>query len=137
MISNDENEYDPLTEKIIGCAFAVANALGHGFLERVYENALVHEMKKASLLVRQQVPFAVKYDGIVVGDFQVDLLVGERVIVELKAAKGFDEVHMAQCLNYLKASELQTCLLVNFGTPRIGIKRLSLSSQNKHEARPS
>lgn len=126
----DVNEHDPLTEKIIGCAFNVANVLGHGFLERVYENAMVHELSKANLLVRQQVPFQVKYDGVVVGDYQADLLVGERVLVELKATKTVDETHMAQCLNYLKASDLQTCLLINFGTPRIAIKRISLCSSN-------
>lgn len=133
----DIDEYDPLTEKIIGCAFTVANVLGHGFLERVYENAMVHEMKKASLLVRQQVPFQVKYDGIVVGDYQADLLVGERVVVELKATKSIDETHMAQCLNYLKASDLQTCLLINFGTPRITIKRISLCTSNAQGDRKS
>lgn len=126
----DIEEHDPLTEKIIGCAFNVANVLGHGFLERVYENAMVHELSKANLLVRQQVPFQVKYDGVVVGDYQADLRVGERVLVELKATKMVDEIHMAQCLNYLKASDLQTCLLINFGTPRIAIKRISLCSSN-------
>jgi len=133
----DVNEHDPLTEKIIGCAFNVANVLGHGFLERVYENAMVHELSKANLLVRQQVPFQVRYDGVVVGDYQADLLVGERVLVELKATKTVDETHMAQCLNYLKASDLQTCLLINCGTPRIAIKRVSLCSSNAQGDRKS
>jgi GxxExxY protein len=120
------DEFDPLTEKIIGCAFTVSNGLGIGFLEKVYENALAHEMRKQSLLVEQQKQVSVVYDGVVVGEYQADLVVGKRVIVELKVAKGLDDVHMAQCLNYLKATGLKTVLLLNFGTAKLGIKRISL-----------
>ena len=81
-------EHDPLTERIIGCAFKVANTLGHGFLEKVYENALAHELRKAGLEVVQQQGLEVHYDGVLVGEFQVDLLVEGRVLVELKAVAG-------------------------------------------------
>src|SRR5512133_4237586 len=97
-------ENDPLTERIIGCAFKVANGLGHGFLEKVYENALVHELRKAGLHVVQQHGLEVHYDGVLVGEFQVDLLVEGQILVELKAVAGLQDAHVAQSLNYLKAS---------------------------------
>jgi len=94
--------------------------------EKVYENALLHELRKAGLAVSQQHRMIVRYDGIVVGDYTVDLLVENIVLVELKAAKGIDEIHRAQCLNYLRASGLHLCLLLNFGKPRLEIKRMVL-----------
>ena len=106
---------DSLTEKILGCAFKVANALGHGFLEKVYENALAHELRKAGLEVRQQWALEVHYDGVLVGEFQVDLLVQGEVLVELKAVSDLQQAHAAQCLNYLRASGMPRCLLLNFG----------------------
>jgi GxxExxY protein len=118
--------HDALTERIIGCAYKVANTLGCGFLEKVYENALAHELKKAGLKVVQQALTRVMYDGAMVGDYYADLLVEDQVIVELKAVREFDDVHFAQCLNYLKATGLRTCLLLNFGVPKIQVKRLSM-----------
>jgi GxxExxY protein len=114
-----------VTKKVIGCAFTVSNTLGCGFVEKVYENALAHEMRKAGLGVAQQQPITVYYDGLVVGDFNADLLVEDRVLVELKAAKALDDVHVTQCLNYLRATGLPICLLINFGKPRIEIRRLT------------
>ncbi|MGZ0171403.1 MAG: GxxExxY protein [Planctomycetales bacterium] len=119
----------PLTEKIIGCAFKVSNTLGPGFLEKVYENALAHELRKAGLEFRQQYPVSVIYDGAVVGEFLADLLVNEQVVVELKAAKNLDDAHLAQCLNYLKATGLPLCLLINCDTPRVQVKRVALTQQ--------
>jgi GxxExxY protein len=112
-----------LTEKVIGCAFQVANTLGCGFLEKVYEKALAHELRKAGFHVEQQYPITVRYDGVVVGEYVADLFVEGCVIIELKVAKGFDEVMAAQCLNYLKATGIQVCLLFNFGKSRIDVKR--------------
>lgn len=117
----------PLSEKIIGGAFNVSNSLGPGFLEKVYENALAHELRKAGLDVRQQFPVDVVYDGVVVGEFVADLLVESQIVVELKAAKNLDDAHLAQCLNYLKATRLPLCLLLNFGKPRVEVKRIVLS----------
>jgi len=113
-----------LTEKIIGCAYKVSNGLGCGFLEKVYENALSHELRKAGLRVRQQHPIQVLYDGVVVGDYVADLLVEDSVILELKAVRELDEVHRAQGLNYLNATGLHLCLLINFGNPRADIHRI-------------
>jgi GxxExxY protein len=116
-----------LTERIIGCALTVLHTLGTGFLEKLYENALVHELRKSGLAVSQQHPIVVRYDGIVIGEYTADLLVERTVLVELKAAKALDEIHRAQCLNYLKATGLHLCLLLNFGKPRLEIKRIVLA----------
>ncbi len=122
-------QHDALTEKILACAFRVSNELGPGFLEKVYENALAHELRKAGCVVSQQHPIEVRYDGVVVGSFAADLLVEGRVLVELKACRAIDDAHVAQGLNYLKATGLTTCLLLNFGTPKVEIRRLMLGQQ--------
>lgn len=123
-MSVDESWLAGLTEKIIGCAYAVSNGLGAGFLEKVYENAMRVELQRVGLSVVQQHPIRVLWRDEVVGDYCADLLVEGAVIVELKAAKAFDDVHVAQCLNYLKATGIRVCLLINFGKPRVEIKRL-------------
>jgi GxxExxY protein len=119
-----EIELNELTERIIGCAFKVLNELGCGFLEKVYENSLVHELRKAGLIAEPQKEISVYYDGVLVGDYCADIVVEGIVLVELKAVKALDEIHKAQCMNYLKATRLPICLLLNFGTTRLGIKRL-------------
>jgi GxxExxY protein len=105
-----------LTERILGCAFRVHAVLGCGFLEKVYEHALLHELRKSGLAAESQRPIQVHYDGVLVGEYFADILVEGRVILELKAAKRFEDIHLAQTLNYLKASDLKTALLLNFGT---------------------
>jgi len=127
-------EINQLTEKIIGCAYAVSNELGSGFLEKVYENALAHEMRKAGLDVKQQYPIQVVYDSVVVGDYFADLLVEGCVVLEIKTVKEVNDVHMAQCLNYLKATGLEICLLINFFKPRVQIKRLVRGSNPGFES---
>jgi len=124
--SISEEEMNALSEKIIGRAFQVSNTLGCGFLEKVYENALVHELRKNGLQVKQQEPIKVYYDGVVVGEYFADLLVADTIIVELKATKEISGAFAAQCLNYLKATGLPLCLLLNFGKPRVEIKRYRL-----------
>ena len=119
------SDHDPLTEVVIGLVFKVANTLGSGFLEKVYENALAIELAGSGLAFEQQVPITVHYEGRVVGTYMADLVVQGRLLIELKACKALEEVHSAQCLNYLKATALPTCLLINFGTPKPQIKRLS------------
>ncbi|MBD2776777.1 GxxExxY protein [Iningainema tapete] len=123
-MNTDWNTIDSLTQRIIGCAYTVSNVLGAGFLEKVYENALAHELRKAGLRVEQQYRIEIFYDGIVVGEYFADLLVEGCVLVELKAVKTLDGVHFAQCLNYLKGSKLNICLLMNFGNPKVEIKRV-------------
>jgi GxxExxY protein len=121
----DTNRLNELSGAIIGCAFTVLNALGAGFLEKVYENALAHELRKAGLAVTQQRGIIVTYDDKVVGEYFVDLLVEEILLVELKTVKALDEAHRAQCVNYLRATGLPLCLLLNFGKPRLEIKRIA------------
>ena len=123
---------DPLTSKIIGCAYRVANELGSGFLEKVYENALAHELRKAGIKVEQQHGIVVLYDGVEVGDYVADLLVNNQVLVELKTCKDLDDVHLAQCLNYLKATGQRVCLLMNFGRPKLQIRRLMMDRSVKN-----
>ena len=113
-----------VTEKIIGCAYRVSNTLGAGFLEKVYEKALVHELQKQGLEVFQQHAIQVYYDGNVVGDYIADLLVEGAVLVELKTATVLDDAHVAQCINYLKATGIHICLLINFGNPKVAVKRV-------------
>ena len=125
------DEINQITEKVIGCAFTVSNGLGAGFLEKVYENALAHEIRKAGLSVVQQYGVPVYYDEVMVGDYVADLLVEAHVLVELKAVKALDKIHLAQCLNYLKATHLPICLLINFGKPRLEIKRIINSTRQK------
>ena len=119
-------ERNELTDRIIGAAFTVSNALGSGFLEKVYENALMHELRKCGLHAVQQRPVEVYYDDIRVGTYAADMVVEDEVILELKAVAAFDAIHYAQLLNYLKATGLRTGLLLNFGTPKLGIKRVVL-----------
>ena len=121
----DVNGLNEITKRIIGCAYSVGNGLGAGFLEKVYENALAHELGKSGLRVQQQQPIKVMYDGIVVGDYVADIVVDDSVIVELKAVKALDSIHSAQCINYLKATGMKICLLINFGQPKIEIKRFA------------
>ena len=117
-------DLDAITERILGCAFKVSMGLGPGFLEMLYENALVIELERAGLRVARQHPLAVWYDGIPIGQFAVDLLVEDEVLVELKAVRALEDFHLAQALNYLRASCLPACLLLNFGAPKLEIRRL-------------
>lgn len=113
---------DLLTQQIIGCAYAVHNELGPGYLEKVYENALRLELEAAGLGARQQHPVPVKYRGQVVGDFVADLIVEGRVLVELKAAQRLAKEHEIQLVNYLTATGIDDGLLINFGSS-VEVKR--------------
>ena len=115
-----------LTEAVIGCAFKVGNSLGNGFLEKVYENALVHELRKSGLHVVQQRKIEVAYDGIIVGVYEADIIVNDCLILEIKAVRALEDAHKAQCLNYLKATGMKLGLLINFGCPKVEVKRVVL-----------
>ncbi|MEO0964767.1 MAG: GxxExxY protein [Planctomycetota bacterium] len=123
-LSPSTSDVNELTERVIGCAFAVSNALGAGFLEKVYENALAHEIKKTGLTVQQQKPVEVTYDGAVVGTYVIDLLIDHRLVLELKAVKHIDENQVAQTINYLRATGHHVGLILNFAKPKLEIKRL-------------
>ncbi|QDW24098.1 GxxExxY protein [Pedobacter sp. KBS0701] len=118
------NNLNEITEKVIGAAFIVSNTLGSGFLEKVYENALFIEIRKAGLGVTKQQALQVFYDEQVVGDYFVDLFVENEVIVELKTVKDITDIHQAQLMNYLIACNRRCGLIINFGKPRIEIKRM-------------
>jgi len=119
-----ECSIDELIEAVIGGSFRVHNALGCGFLEKVYENALTHELRKTGLKVVQQAPLTVTYDGIVVGDYSADLYVESRLVLELKTTKGINDIHLAQTLNYLRATDHRVALIFNFARPRLEFKRV-------------
>ena len=119
--------HQDLTEVIISVAFDVSNSLGCGFLEKVYENALVVGLRRRGLRIAQQAPVRVLYEGETVGDYVIDLIVEDAVLVETKATLEHHAVYEAQVLNYLKATNLPVGLLLNFGLPKLGIKRLMLS----------
>lgn len=119
-----QGKHSELTKEIIGIFYDVCNELGYGFTERVYENAMVISLKKKAFSVKQQVPVSVYYDGQVVGDYVVDLLVNDLVILELKAVRKLSPEHEAQLLNYLKATEIEVGLVLNFGPKAEFIRRV-------------
>ena len=128
-------KYGELTGKIINAFYTVYNQLGYGFLESVYENALAHELRKRGHRVRQQVPITVRYDDIVVGEYFADILVDGKVIIELKRAERINDAHVAQLLNYLKATELEVGLLFNFG-PKPEFRRKIFTQSKKIRENP-
>lgn len=113
-----------ITEKIIGSAYKVWNALGSGFLEKVYENAMLHELDKCGLNVLSQHPLKVFYDEVIVGQYFADLFVERSVVVELKAVKVIESSHLAQTLNYLKATRCRVGLIINFSPECVQVKRV-------------
>ena len=108
-------KHSEVTEKIIKAFYKVYNSLGNGFLEKVYENALIIELRSEGLLVFQQKPITVYYNEFEVGNYFADLVVENKVIIELKAAEGIREEHEAQLINYLRATDIEVGLLLNFG----------------------
>ena len=112
-----------LSEQVLKCAQNVSHGLGAGFLERVYENALCIEFAKAGIPFRCQQPFVISYKGEKVGHYIADIVVDNKLLIELKALSGFSKEHDAQVMNYLKASGLSVGLLLNFGVTRLGIRR--------------
>ena len=126
MNTDERTGLNVLSGKVIGAAQRVSSGLGCGFLEKVYENALFHEIRKTGLKAVQQHPVKVMYDGVDVGDYVADILVDDQIIVELKAVRALDNIHRAQCLNYLKATGYSVCLLVNFGNPKLEVRRIVL-----------
>jgi len=122
--------YSELTEKIIKAFYTVYNKLGYGFLEKVYENALVIELKKLGLNILQQQKIMVKYNGSNVGEYFADLVINKVIIIELKAAEGLVEEHKNQLINYLKATDKEVGLLLNFGK-KPQVKRVIFTNDRK------
>jgi GxxExxY protein len=108
-------KHEDLTGKIIEAAYKVHNTLGFGFLENVYQNALMVELEKTELKAEKEKTVQVNYDGFLVGDYKADIVVEDKVILELKAVKDLHSTHEAQLVNYLKATDMEVGLLINFG----------------------
>jgi GxxExxY protein len=123
-------KHEAISEKIIGVFFDVYNELGYGFLESVYEKSMLVALKAAGLLAECQVPIPVWFRGVQVAGFFADILVEGKVMLELKAARAIDKAHEAQLLNYLKATEIEIGLLLNFGQ-RAEFRRLLFDNERK------
>ncbi len=131
MVSGDFHMlHDDLTNRIICAFYNVYNTLGHGFLEKVYENALALELRKSGLQISQQESVKVFYAGEQVGDYFADLVVNRLIIVELKAVESFRNEHFAQLTNYLQATDIEVGLLLNFGK-KPEFKRTVLGNESK------
>ena len=111
-------------EKVVGAAYEVSNVLGAGFLEKIYERALMEELNARGVRVKAQAPFPVAYKGKHIGTYSADLVVEDRLLVEVKCVDGFSNEHLAQCINYLKASGLHLALLINFRRPKVEWRRI-------------
>jgi GxxExxY protein len=128
--------HSDLTGEIIKAFYQVYNTLGFGFLEKVYQNALLHELRKSGFEAEAQRRLSVFYDGMIVGEFFADIIVNETVVLELKSAKVILDAHKAQTLNYLKATQLELALILNFGPdPQIARIVHQTAKQNKKKIR--
>ena len=132
MGSNEQFLHSEITEQIIGTFYEVYNELGHGFLESVYENSLAIALKDKGFDILQQVKIPVHFRGDKVGEFEADILVNGIVILELKAVRSIDSVHIAQLLHYLKATDVEVGLLLNFGL-RAEFKRVVFGNDRKRK----
>jgi GxxExxY protein len=125
-----DSKYKTLTAAIISLFYKVYNRLGYGFLEKVYENAMMYEFKKAEIAAVSQSPIKVLYEEEILGEYFADILVDDKVIIEIKAAKSLTPDHKAQLLNYLKATDKEVGLLLNFG-PKPEVSRKVFDNSKK------
>lgn len=127
-MNTDERRFcpDSLSERVIAAIFEVSNNLGVGFLEKVYERALVHELSIRGIRATAQAPLTIRYKDQYVGEYYADLLIEDVLVVELKCVDRLANEHIAQCLNYLRASGRSVCLLVNFQKPKVEWRRIVL-----------
>ena len=125
-------KHGDISEAVIGCAFEVINELGSGFLESVYEKAMILALRERGLAANGQYPINVAFRGQCVGEFYADILVQGVVLVELKAAKSLAPEHQAQVINYLKATGIEVGLLINFGAPKLEYKRFTRTKESKN-----
>ena len=128
--------HEGVTRTVIGCGFEVINELGTGFLESVYERAMLVALSDSGLKAKSQVPIGVAFRGRQVGEFFADLLVEEKVIVELKCAASILPIHEAQVINYLQATSIDVGLILNFGNPKLELKRFTRSRERGRSSRP-
>jgi GxxExxY protein len=123
-MNTDEHGFDYLTESVLGAVFEVSNTLGAGFLEKVYQRALLTELRLRGIRANAETSFTVTYKGHSVGEYFADILVEDVLVIELKCVERLANEHTAQCLNYLRASGRNLCLLVNFQKPKVEWKRI-------------
>src|SRR5258708_39322182 len=123
----ERKQMDELLHQVVGACYEVSNVLGGGFLEKVYERALVEELRQRGMVAQPQVPLPVYYKGVDVGEYFVDILVESSLIVELKCCDSFADEHLAQTINYLKATGRSLALLVNFQRPKLEWRRVFLN----------
>ena len=124
-MNTDKTGYcNSLTERVLSAVFEVSNTLGAGFLEKVYERALLHELTLRGIRATAQTSLAVTYKGHPIGEYFADILVEDLLVIEVKCVDRLAPAHTAQCLNYLRASGLRLCLLVNFQQPKVEWKRI-------------
>jgi len=124
MTAPQRESLNALFEEIVGAAYEVSNTLGAGFLEKVYERALAKELTLRGIPVRPQVPYQISYKGHAIAEYVADLVVDDRLLVELKCVNALAKEHLAQCLNYLKASNLPLALLINFQHSKVVWQRV-------------
>jgi GxxExxY protein len=116
--------FEEVTKEIIGAAYKVYNKMGFGYLEKVYENCMLIELSKIKELdIKSQCPIKVEYDGVDVGDYVVDLIVNDSIIIELKSIRHLLPIHEVQLVNYLKAIGFDLGLLINFGEQKVDVRR--------------
>ena len=127
MNADERGCFDALTERVLGAVFEVSNT-GRGFLERVYQRALLHELRLRGIQAAAEVSFPVTYKGQGVGKYFADILVEDALVIELKCAERLSNEHTAQCLNYLRASGRTLCLFINFQKPKVEWKRIVYGS---------
>ena len=124
MNANERESLNALFEEVVGAAYEVSNALGAGFLEKVYERALAKELSLRGIPVRPQVPYKITYKGHPIAEYIADLVVDDRLLIEVKCVNTLVKEHLAQSLNYLKASNLSLALLINFQHPKVVWQRV-------------
>ena len=124
MTAPQRDSLNALFEEVVGAAYEVSNTLGAGFLEKVYERALAKELSLRGIPVRPQVPYQISYKGHAIAEYVADLVVDDRLLVEMKCVNALAKEHLAQCLNYLKASNLTLALLINFQHSKVVWQRV-------------
>ncbi|MDF9828157.1 GxxExxY protein [Ereboglobus sp. PH5-10] len=118
-----------LSDRVLNAAIEVHRALGPGFLEKIYETALTHELTKRGHKVERQKTVTIVYDGQILGEHRLDLIIDGRIILELKACKAIEDIHLATARSYLKATGCKLALVLNFAEARLAIKRVVLDSE--------
>ena len=125
----EQYKHSEITKKIIGCAMKVHSTLGNGFQEVIYQRALAIEMDKQGLSFKRELEMDIYYDNQHIGTRRVDFFVEDKIMVELKALVNLEQVHLAQALNYLEAYKIEIGLLINFGSPSLQFKRLTIEQK--------